>query len=79
MAVEIVGHEDGTHLTFAGRSTVQIRDHDEGHNLPLHLTTMVDLLRQFIQRGSKDIDAFVLPFLASGDADKEGILRHDTA
>ena len=37
---------------------------------------MVDLLRQLVECGSKDIDAFVFPFLPTGDSYKECILGH---
>ena len=66
----IEGDECRAHLTLARRSTVQIGNHDERHHFAFRLVTVINLLRQFIQRRSKDIHSFVLPFQASGDGDQ---------
>ena len=40
---------------------------------------MVDFLREFVQCGGKDVDAFVFPLLAARYSDEDRILRHHTA
>ena len=79
MTIQIIGHKHRTHFAFARRGSIQIRDHHKRYHFALLLVTMVNLLCQFVQRRSEHIDAFVFPFLTSGDSNKQCVFRHNSA
>ena len=76
LSVQVIRYEHRTHLAFARRSTIQVRNHDEGHHLFLRLVAMVYLLRQLIQGHREHIDSFVFHLQPSRYTYEQCVLRH---